>query len=207
MIVGPPKTLFMDEISNGLDSSTTHQIIACLQHLAHITNATILVSLLQPAPETFDLFDDLILMAEGKIVYHGPTDNVLEFFESCGFICPERKGVADFLQEVSTSSSYLLSPFYFTSKLLVFLQVISEKDQAQYWNGSKETYSYSSVDTLSRAFQQSDCGKKLSTLLSAPFESSQHSKDAINLSAYSLPKWTLFRACISRELLWMKRKY
>ncbi|XP_027114927.2 pleiotropic drug resistance protein 3 [Coffea arabica] len=184
MIVGPPKTLFMDEISNGLDSSTTHQIIACLQHLAHITNATILVSLLQPAPETFDLFDDLILMAEGKIVYHGPTDNVLEFFESCGFICPERKGVADFLQEV-----------------------ISEKDQAQYWNSSKETYSYSSVDTLSRAFQQSDCGKKLSTLLSAPFESSQNSKDAINLSAYSLPKWTLFRACISRELLLMKRNY
>jgi len=26
---------------------------------------------------------------------------VLEFFESMGFQCPERKGVADFLQEVS----------------------------------------------------------------------------------------------------------
>lgn len=101
LIVGPTKALFMDEISNGLDSSTTYQIVACLQQLAHITDATILVALLQPAPETFDLFDDIILMAEGKILYHGPRNSALEFFESCGFKCPERKGVADFLQEAS----------------------------------------------------------------------------------------------------------
>ncbi|KAF5960763.1 hypothetical protein HYC85_001972 [Camellia sinensis] len=69
--------------------------------LAHIADATILVALLQPAPETFDLFDDIILMTEGKIVYHGPRSHILEFFEDCGFRCPERKGVADFLQEVS----------------------------------------------------------------------------------------------------------
>lgn len=100
MIVGPTRALFMDEISNGLDSSTTFQIVTCLQQLTHILDSTILVSLLQPAPETFDLFDDVILMAEGKIVYHGPRSYVVEFFEHCGFKCPSRKGVADFLQEV-----------------------------------------------------------------------------------------------------------
>lgn len=101
MIIGPTKALFMDEITNGLDSSTAFQIVSCLQQLVHITDATLLVSLLQPAPEAFDLFDDLILMSEGKVVYHGPRDQVLEFFEDCGFKCPERKGVADFIQEVS----------------------------------------------------------------------------------------------------------
>ncbi|KAJ0013555.1 hypothetical protein Pint_21103 [Pistacia integerrima] len=74
------------------------------------TDATALISLLQPAPEAFELFDDIILMAEGKIVYQRPHNKVVEFFEDCGFRCPERKGVADFLQEV-----------------------ISRKDQAQYW--------------------------------------------------------------------------
>jgi ABC-type multidrug transport system ATPase subunit len=103
MIVGPTKALFMDEISNGLDSSTTYQIVACFQQLAHITDATVLIALLQPAPETFDLFDDIILMAEGKIVYHGPRSDALAFFESCGFRCSERKGIADFLQEVIKS--------------------------------------------------------------------------------------------------------
>ncbi|KAK0607086.1 hypothetical protein LWI29_009061 [Acer saccharum] len=110
MIVCPTKALFMDEISTGLDSSTTFQIIIYLQQMVHITDATALVSLLQPAPETFNLFDDVILMADGKIVYHGPCGHVLQYFEDCGFKCPERKGVADFLQEVT-----------------------SKKDQAQYW--------------------------------------------------------------------------
>ncbi|PPD85938.1 hypothetical protein GOBAR_DD17121 [Gossypium barbadense] len=104
MMVGPIKSLFMDEISTGLDSSTTFQIVTCLQQLAHITGATILISLLQPTPETFELFDDIILMAEGKIVYQGPRSEVQEFFEYCGFRCPQRKGLADFLQELHSRS-------------------------------------------------------------------------------------------------------
>ena len=49
MIVSPMKTLFMDEISTGLDSSTTFQIVKYLQQVAHIKQATIVMSLLQPA--------------------------------------------------------------------------------------------------------------------------------------------------------------
>lgn len=100
MIVGPTKTLFMDEISTGLDSSTTYQIVKCLKEMVRFTDATVLMSLLQPAPETFELFDDIILLSEGQIVYQGPRDHILSFFEACGFKCPERKGAADFLQEV-----------------------------------------------------------------------------------------------------------
>lgn len=100
MIVGPTKTLFMDEISTGLDSSTTYQIVKCLKEMVRFTDATVLMSLLQPAPETFELFDDIILLSEGQIVYQGPRDHILSFFETCGFKCPERKGTADFLQEV-----------------------------------------------------------------------------------------------------------
>lgn len=101
MIVGPSKVLFMDEISTGLDSSTTYQIVKCMQQIAHLTGSTILMSLLQPAPETFNLFDDIILLSEGEIIYQGPRDHVLNFFESCGFRLPQRKGIADFLQEVN----------------------------------------------------------------------------------------------------------
>lgn len=100
MIVGPSKVMFMDEISTGLDSSTTFQVVKCMQQIAHLTEATILISLLQPAPETFNLFDDIILLSEGHTIYHGPTQHVLEFFGANGFKCPQRKGIADFLQEV-----------------------------------------------------------------------------------------------------------
>lgn len=100
ILVGSAKALFMDEISNGLDSSTTLQIINYLKQAIHILSGTAIVSLLQPAPETYNLFDDIILLSDGEIVYHGPRDDVLDFFESMGFRCSGRKEVTDFLQEV-----------------------------------------------------------------------------------------------------------
>lgn len=113
MIVGPSTALLMDEISTGLDSSTTYQIIKCLKHIVHVFQSTMVISLLQPAPETFSLFDDVILICEGQIVYNGPRDSILEFFETMGFKCPERKGIADFLQEVFFSPSKMLSQIFF----------------------------------------------------------------------------------------------
>jgi ABC-type multidrug transport system ATPase subunit len=100
ILVGSARALFMDEISNGLDSSTTFQVMNSLRQAIHILGGTAVISLLQPAPETCNLFDDIILLSDGQIVYHGPREDVLDFFESMGFRCPERKGVADFLQEV-----------------------------------------------------------------------------------------------------------
>lgn len=102
LLVGPARVLFMDEISNGLDSSTTYQIIKYLKHSTRALDSTTVISLLQPAPETYELFDDIILLCEGQIVYQGSRDAALDFFTFMGFSCPERKNVADFLQEVSS---------------------------------------------------------------------------------------------------------
>jgi ABC-type multidrug transport system ATPase subunit len=108
MLVGPYKALFMDEISTGLDSSTTFQIVNSMKHYVHILKGTVVISLLQPPPETYNLFDDIILLSDSHIIYQGPREHVLEFFESTGFKCPNRKGVADFLQEVSVIVSSLI---------------------------------------------------------------------------------------------------
>lgn len=142
--------LLQDEISTGLDSSTTFQIVRNLRDVCHLLGATILVALLQPAPEVYDLFDDVMLLAEGGLflpahmlncalpafvsqvsslavllvngmqllwegqglihasvghmVYHGPCDQVMGFFRTKGFDLPERKGIPDFLQEVTGRS-------------------------------------------------------------------------------------------------------
>ena len=127
MIVGPTKTLFMDEISTGLDSSTAYQIVKCLQQVAHLTDATILMSLLQPAAETVDLFDGIILLSEGQIVYQGPWEHVIEFFKQCGVRCPERKDTADFLQEVKrekVGNNGMLNIIAFAASCALTLSVI-----------------------------------------------------------------------------------
>ena len=39
-----------------------------------------------------------------QVAYHGPTEAVLPFFQTLHLECPPRRGVADFLQEVTTPS-------------------------------------------------------------------------------------------------------
>jgi len=51
-----------DEISTGLDSSTTYLIVRCIKNYVHLLDSTVMMSLLQPAPEVFDLFDDVMLL-------------------------------------------------------------------------------------------------------------------------------------------------
>ena len=64
-MVGPKRVVFADEISTGLDSSTTYQIIKWMRDTCHTQLDTMLIALLQPAPETWELFDDVLLIAEG----------------------------------------------------------------------------------------------------------------------------------------------
>ncbi|KAK3416802.1 hypothetical protein EUGRSUZ_H02562 [Eucalyptus grandis] len=182
MLVGPAEVFFMDEISTGLDSSTTYQIVNSLKQFIRILDGTAVISLLQPAPETYDLFDDIILLSDGQIVYQGPRELVLDFFESMGFKCPTRKGVADFLQEVT-----------------------SRKDQHQYWVRKDEPYTFVTVREFAEAFQSFHVGRKLGEELSTPFDKSKNHPAALTTKRFGVGMKDLLKACILREYLLMKR--
>ncbi|KAK2452959.1 pleiotropic drug resistance protein [Trifolium repens] len=127
------------------------------------------------------LFMDEI-STDGQIVYQGPRENVLEFFESMGFKCPERKGVADFLQEVT-----------------------SRKDQWQYWANRDEPYSFVTVKDFAEAFQLFHIGQKLGDELANPFDKSKGHTNILTTKKYGVNKKELLKACASREFLLMKR--
>ncbi|OEL16187.1 ABC transporter G family member 36 [Dichanthelium oligosanthes] len=182
ILVGSARALFMDEISNGLDSSTTFQIINSLRQAIHILDGTALISLLQPAPETYNLFDDIILLSDGQIVYHGPREDVLDFFESMGFRCPDRKGVADFLQEVT-----------------------SKKDQKQYWAHHDQPYHYISVKEFAESFHLFHVGQAMANKIAVPFDKSMSHPSALATSKYGVSIKELLKANIDREILLMKR--
>lgn len=55
--VGTFLVFLLDEISTGLDSSATYDIVSVFRTLARIRRYTCLFSLLQPSPEVFNLFD------------------------------------------------------------------------------------------------------------------------------------------------------
>jgi len=93
------RLLCLDEITTGLDSSTAYDIIAALKQWSRLLNTIIVTALLQPTPAIYELFDNLILMREGTIVYSGPRKDVLGWLAEQGIDCPHDQDEADFLVE------------------------------------------------------------------------------------------------------------
>ena len=80
--------LALDEISTGLDSAVTLDIIRSLKARAIANGLTVVIAMLQPAPEVYACFDDVILLREGTTVYHGPRDELPKYLAGLGFRPP-----------------------------------------------------------------------------------------------------------------------
>ncbi|KAL0038217.1 hypothetical protein WJX79_008741 [Trebouxia sp. C0005] len=177
VIVGGKKVLFMDEISTGLDSATTFLITRCLSNFCHILEGTLLVALLQPPPETYNLFDDVMLMSQGHIVFHGPREEVMPFFSKLGFECPEGKGDADFLQDVTV-----------------------EKGQQMFQKDQSSKHEYMTAPAMAAAFYQSGTGKCALEAAGAAYQGTQRQTDSLVTTQYGITWRQALRACMVREL-------
>ncbi|KAK9797350.1 hypothetical protein WJX73_000657 [Symbiochloris irregularis] len=180
-LVGPKQVLLLDSISTGLDSATAFLIVKALRDFCHLREATVLISLLQPTPETYNLFDDLILMAEGRMIYHGPIADAEHFFIGTGFRCPPRTDMPDFLQEVT-----------------------SKKDQQQYWAGDK-AYAFVPVSAFEAAYRASGLGQSAEEAVKAPQREIASGKDPLVHTHYSMNTIQAFKALMYREWLLMQR--
>ena len=64
-------------------------MVQILIYYAKFGQLSRVISLLQPSPETVALFDEVIVMAEGQIVYAGPVKSVENYFADIGYVCPK----------------------------------------------------------------------------------------------------------------------
>ncbi|KAF1334207.1 Atp-binding protein, partial [Globisporangium splendens] len=112
MEFGMKYVTLMDEISTGLDSAATYDIISTQRSIAKKLRKTVVIALLQPSPEVFALFDDVMILNTGELMYHGPREQVVDYFESLGFACPPERDIADYLLDLGTKEQkkYEVSP-------------------------------------------------------------------------------------------------
>ncbi|KNC77312.1 hypothetical protein SARC_10225, partial [Sphaeroforma arctica JP610] len=90
-----PAVLFLDEPTSGLDTYTAFSVVQTLKQLA-ASGRTVVATLHQPSSELFHMFDDLTLMAMGRIMYMGESSQTVKYFADLGFQCPNFTNPADF---------------------------------------------------------------------------------------------------------------
>lgn len=54
-----------------------------------MSGRTVIATIHQPSSDIFHLFDDLLILADGKVIYQGETENAIEYFIKQGFQCPQ----------------------------------------------------------------------------------------------------------------------
>ncbi|XP_030246211.1 protein white [Drosophila navojoa] len=94
-----PPLLICDEPTSGLDSFTAHSVVQVLKKLSQ-KGKTVILTIHQPSSELFELFDKILLIAEGRVAFLGTPSEAVDFFSYVGAQCPTNYNPADFYVQV-----------------------------------------------------------------------------------------------------------
>lgn len=105
----PTNLLILDEVTSGLDASTSCSIVKLLKHLVSDSNypMSIVMSIHQPSAKLFSVFDQVYVMSEGSCLYEGScgTDSINDYLLRFGLECPKFHNIADYLIEIACEDS------------------------------------------------------------------------------------------------------
>ena len=105
-LAAAPMAMFLDEPTSGLDATAANSIMRTLQALARL-GISVIVIIHQPRMEIFEILDNVILLADGQIIYEGAQDDIETYFESAGFHFPDHSNHADVLADIVTGNGRL----------------------------------------------------------------------------------------------------
>ncbi|KAJ2720326.1 hypothetical protein GGI07_004665 [Coemansia sp. Benny D115] len=97
-----PKLLFLDEPTSGLDSNSSELVVELVKKISVEQNSAAIMTIHQPNARIFNIFDKVILLSQGRLVYFGPTSSAIDYFASIGFQCPVHENPADYFVDLMT---------------------------------------------------------------------------------------------------------
>jgi ATP-binding cassette subfamily G (WHITE) protein 2 (PDR) len=97
-----------DNATRGLDAATALEFVRALKTSADVLDITSLIAIYQCSQDTYDLFDNCILLYEGYQIYSGSAKRAKDYFLRMGFDCPSRQTTADFLTSLTNPAERII---------------------------------------------------------------------------------------------------
>lgn len=104
-LVADPRVVFLDEPTSGLDSFTALSICRSIKQYAERDQKTVLMTIHQPRLNLLRLFNNILVLSQGKTVFFGTVDEALAHFDRLGYRCPQQDNPADFFLDIATVSN------------------------------------------------------------------------------------------------------
>ncbi|XP_057793561.1 ABC transporter G family member 25-like [Salvia miltiorrhiza] len=95
-----PSLLVLDEPTSGLDATAAYRLVAALGGLA-ARGKTVVMSVHQPSSRAYQMFDDLLVLSEGRCIYFGTRGQATPYFDSIGFSPLFPMNPADFMLDLA----------------------------------------------------------------------------------------------------------
>ena len=94
-----PTPLLSTDDPTGLDAYNALSVVDSLVALARDYDRTVVFTIHQPRSNIVSLFDKLVLLAQGKVIYSGETSKCYEYLESIDQPCPPGFNIADYMSK------------------------------------------------------------------------------------------------------------
>jgi len=94
-----PSVIFLDEPTSGLDSKMAEDVTDILRNLAK-QRRNIICTIHQPSYKIFMMFDRVLLLSEGFVMYQGATSHLPLYFSQIGYEPPNYENPCDFVMRL-----------------------------------------------------------------------------------------------------------
>jgi len=99
--------MLLDEPTTGLDSVNALRVGKLLKALANEQGRTVLCTIHSPSSELFHQFDDLLLLSQGHVIYHGPLEHSTKYFAVIGHPPPPLTNPSEFYMSLLQRSDLI----------------------------------------------------------------------------------------------------
>jgi ABC-type multidrug transport system ATPase subunit len=119
-LITGPSILFLDEPTSGLDSTASYEIMSYIRDIAKQHNVSslqknhvkislrltiinqliVIASIHQPSTKTFDLFDQVTLLSQGRVCFCGPRVSMPNYFSELDLEIPPLMNPAEHLLDL-----------------------------------------------------------------------------------------------------------
>ena len=106
------KVLLFDNSSRGLDASTALEFVTALRIATNICRTSTIASIYQAGENITQLFDKVVVLNQGRLVYFGPLAYATNYFKSIGYLPQDRQTTADFLVACTDENGRRIRPGY-----------------------------------------------------------------------------------------------
>eukprot|EP00899_Mesostigma_viride_P022367 jgi/Mesvir1/3314/Mv08150-RA.2 len=172
--------LLLDEPTKEMDFKGSLDFLKRMQTFAQELNFTCVSSFNMASQEVYDLFDEVTVLAGGRMAYFGPTHKAEAYFASLGYVRPANMSLPDYLQEVVLD------------------------DGSKFFQGGQER-AQRSPDEFAKAFKESTAYTQLTEDIAKLNKGKSPEGPPVPSGMLSWPQQ--FTACFKRQMIVHARAY